>query len=1071
MKMNHLTLSFVNKEVKQIVADLLHIDVNSLELETPFLEMGADSLVLMEAINKLQARFHIKIPIRELFGELGTINGLINYIIMQHGNNTTVFQEDTPETEHVQKFPIKQQILQTVASVEMMDSENSYLADLGIEKLIKQQLDVISQQLALLKKNGQKEGLGLQSSFNRKDEDQKSTTKNLGLISSKDVHKNWLQRDLGKRVQSKKMDEHLNNLIVEYNKKTPKSKLLTQRYREVLADNRASAGFRLSTKEMIYPIIGTRSEGAYIWDKDNNKYIDFTMGFGTNLFGHTPSFIQNALIEQIGTGFQIGPQTELAGEVAQLMTELTGHERVAFCNSGSEAIMTAIRLARAVTNNNKIVIFHGSYHGVFDGVLARRTSENKLAISVPIAAGTPESFVSDVFVLDFGDEESLQVIQEYLGELAAIIVEPVQSRHPELQPKEFLRNLRKMTESAGVALIFDEVITGFRIGSGGAQKYFGVQADLATYGKIVGGGLPIGLVAGNQKFMNPIDGGMWQYGDNSYPKVEPIFFAGTFSKHPLAMTSAKAVLQKIKAEQTKIYTKLDQKTRCLAEQLNFFFFDEQIPIEIVHFGSLFRFKYYGNYDLLFYHLMLHGIFIWEGRNCFVSTAHSDDDIQAFIKAVQDSVKSMKKDGYFGKDSATITPLSEWFSLSDSQQRFVQLAKLGNGKKTGNIGFVIKLKENLEANVLCQAWEALLDRHECLNYIIDIDQEKQKVNSQKVNSFSEINLSHSGGIDLESFLVEQAQQDFNLANGSLVQAVFIRKNLSESYLCVVAHHTISDGWSFAIIVEELFKNYQALQNHKNLQLLPAQSYRNYVIQERESLSLSALQYWVEKHVSNPPEKLFDINNSDAEIFEGRRLRRFVKIDPTHHTFKKLVKKFKCTSFILLFSLLQSYLYQHFTQKRFTVAIPIAKREMEDGSSLLGCCVNLLPIICDNKPDSNSIEQLIKNTKKDLVEAITNKDFSLNRWLQIISRELNIPGYQPIQIYFNLEPKMNFSPLIEQQIELISLPISYVEFPLMLNILQLNNQLQIELDYQSRYFSQADAEDFLAVFTTKIEQLFE
>ena len=1073
-------VSSVGSEVKQIVANLIEVDVNALEEDTPFLEMGADSLVLIDAINKIQDRFHVKIPIRDLFGELGTLKAVVNYIINQQGNHA-VAPVEQPEAEPVPAIAEQTPTVSSpVAPVQLMKPGSIYAAGSGLEQLIQQQLNVMSQQLALLQWNGQivfatQHPVGIVSTPSNNGHHLtpaptlEATGKNSESTAPVGAHNAWLRRDIGKKNQSPKKDKHLYRLIAEYNQKTQASKQWTQHYRAVLADNRASAGFRLSTKEMLYPIIGTRSSGAYIWDKDGNKYIDFTMGFGTNLFGHTPSFIQQVLQKQIEEGFQLGPQTEMAGEVAQLVTELTGHERVAFCNSGSEAIMTAVRLARAVTAKNKLVIFSGSYHGVFDGVLARRSATDKHAVSVPIAAGTPESFVTDVLVLDYGDEESLQVIRENLEELAAIIVEPVQSRHPELQPQAFLKQLRDLTQEAGVALIFDEVITGFRIGAGGAQQYFGVRGDLATYGKIVGGGLPIGLVAGSRRFIDPIDGGMWQYGDDSYPQVEPIFFAGTFSKHPLTMAAAKAVLQKIKAEQTEIYPKLEQNTRRLTEQLNQFFLSEQIPIEIVRAGSLFRFKYSGNYDILFYHLMLRGIFIWEGRNCFVSTAHSETDIQAFIDAVKASVQLMKADGYFGKVSAKSAIASDWYSLSDSQKRFVRLAKLEGGKQAGNIGCVIKFDGVLDSALLQKAWQGLVARHECLNNTIDINQEKQKRGSAQANSFTEINRLNPHSVSLDSLLSEQAQQEFDLVNGPLVKAALIKGEKSECCLCLVAHHLVSDGWSFAILIEELFTLYQAYRDGQTPKLCLSPSYRNYVTYESENFSVQALQYWLEQYTLRPPENLFEVLYRDVGSFEGARLRRVVAVKSTKSKLKHLAKRMKCTPFILLFALFQSYLHQTFKRERFTIAVPIVNRQFEQGSSLIGCCVNLLPIICEGENLENELESLIPNVKENFFEAVDNQNFSYSQWLEALAQKLDKPGYQPIQVSFNLEPSMVLPALDNHVVTLLFLPVKHVELPLMLNILDVDDRLQIELDYQAMYFNQAKAERLLEDFALMIEHL--
>jgi glutamate-1-semialdehyde aminotransferase len=209
---------------------------------------------------------------------------------------------------------------------------------------------------------------------------------------------------------------------------------------------------------------------------------------------------------------------------------MVGMERVAFCNTGSEAVTAAIRVARTVSGRDTIAVFAGAYHGIFDEVLVRPAGGR----SMPIAPGIPLDMYHNVVVLEYGSPAALEYLHEHGADLAAVLVEPVQSRRPELQPREFLHEVRRLTEASDTALVFDEVVTGFRTHPGGAQAIFGVRADLATYGKVIGGGLPIGLVAGRREYMDALDGGGWEYGDDSMPEVGVTFFAGTFVRHPLA---------------------------------------------------------------------------------------------------------------------------------------------------------------------------------------------------------------------------------------------------------------------------------------------------------------------------------------------------------------------------------------------------------------------------------------------------------------------------------------------------------------------------------------------------------
>jgi glutamate-1-semialdehyde aminotransferase len=452
-----------------------------------------------------------------------------------------------------------------------------------------------------------------------------------------------------------RQQKYLHELIERYTKRTKTSKQLTQTYRPVLADIRASEGFSLPFKELFYPIVAQRSLGSRIWDVDGNEYIDIMMGLGVNLFGHNPPFIKEALEEQLEKGIQIGPQSEFAGEVAELICELTGMERVAFSNTGTEAVMTAIRLARSATNRNKIALFSGSYHGHFDGTLVKaKTIDGNLQI-VPIAPGIPPSVVEDVLVLEYGNPQSLDAIAAHKQELAAVLVVPVQTTRPDLQPKTFLHQLRQLTQESGIALIFDEMVTGFRIHPGGAQAWFGVEADLATYGKIVGGGMPIGIIAGKAAYMDGIDGGMWNYGDASYPQAKTTFFAGTFCKHPLTMAAARSVLKHLKTQGSTLQEQLNQRTSQFVAALNNCFVENALPIRMANFGSLFGLASSGSsapsenstssqsIELLRYHLLERGVYLLRAGG-YLSTAHTDADLDYIVQAIKDSAEQLRNAG-------------------------------------------------------------------------------------------------------------------------------------------------------------------------------------------------------------------------------------------------------------------------------------------------------------------------------------------------------------------------------------------------------------------------------------------
>ena len=235
------------------------------------------------------------------------------------------------------------------------------------------------------------------------------------------------------------------------------------------------------------------------------------------------------------------------------------------------------------------------------------------------------------------------------GELAAVLVEPVQSRSPDIQPRDFLVALREFATEYGVALIFDEIVTGFRIHSGGAQAYFGISADICTYGKVVGGGMTIGIIAGKRRFMDALDGGDWRFGDESIPEVGVTYFAGTFIRFPLALAATKAVLLYLKGQGQALYDRLNERSLRMAEEINTFLTRTEAPLRLDHFCSMMKPHFFSTQpfaDLFYVWMRSKGIHIWDERPCFLTIAHTDEDIQGIITAFKATVSEMQQAGFF-----------------------------------------------------------------------------------------------------------------------------------------------------------------------------------------------------------------------------------------------------------------------------------------------------------------------------------------------------------------------------------------------------------------------------------------
>ncbi len=425
---------------------------------------------------------------------------------------------------------------------------------------------------------------------------------------------------------------YIAQFVEAYTGRTPRSSAARRATWPFLADPRSS-GYSIhgppavrdlwvATKRIRYAIVGQRCAGSRAWDIDGNEYIDFGLGFGVYLFGYKPDFIVEAMHRRIDAGMPMGLNSDVARDVAEQIAGMTRMERVAFCNTGAESVLIALRLARAMTGRNKIVVFASSYHGSGDATLPA------LGVLLGVTPGA-----------------SLQRIAELGDQLAAVLVEPVQSRQPGLQPAAFLSELRRITAEHDTALIFDEVMQGFRIHQGGCQAHFGIKADLATYGKVIGGGMPIGVVAGSARFMNALDGGPWRDTDDSLPGVDQIWFSGTFSKNPLTMACAQAVAERFSQEGPALQERLNKRAETLVDRLSTWLREHRMPISIARFGSMFRFIGAPPMTLLIPHLAMRGIYTAENMLFFVSVAHRDNDLIALEEAVKDSLRAMRQGGY------------------------------------------------------------------------------------------------------------------------------------------------------------------------------------------------------------------------------------------------------------------------------------------------------------------------------------------------------------------------------------------------------------------------------------------
>ncbi len=653
--------------VRRSIEDFSGLTLGEADDAASFVQLGLDSLALTQVATEVQKQVGVKLTFRMLMEEHTSIAALATYLDGKLPPDPVTPAAPAPSVAPAVSASSAPTHLATIQPLAIPLAPPPGASGSGapsmVREVIDQQLRVMAMQLQLL--GGQSAALPAELPVAPTGDAApaapvlapEATAPATAVAPSTDVeaHTTYdVKKAFGAmaRISTSSPDvltplqrASLDSLMRRYTARTAQSKARTEQYRSVLADPRVVTGFRPLIKEMIYPLVVDRSKGARLWDIDGNEYVDALNGFGSNFFGHSPDFILDAVRAQLEKGYELGPMHPLAQEVAALMCEITGFDRAGLCNTGSEAVMGCMRIARTVTGRSLIAIFSGSYHGIFDEVIVRGTKRLR---SVPASPGIMQESVENVLVLDYGTDETLEILRARAHELAAVMVEPIQSRRPDFQPGEFLRQVRAITEQHGCAFIFDEVITGFRMHQRGAQEIFGVRADLASYGKIVGGGQPIGVVAGKREWMDALDGGHWQFGDASTPTVGVTYFAGTFVRHPLALAAAKAVLTEMKERGPALQDDLNARCAAMAADANSFLHDAGVPMKMKYAGSLWKLVYtedQAHGDLLFAHMRDRGIHIWDGFPCFLTTAFTDADIQTILAALRSSVVEMQQAGF------------------------------------------------------------------------------------------------------------------------------------------------------------------------------------------------------------------------------------------------------------------------------------------------------------------------------------------------------------------------------------------------------------------------------------------
>lgn len=1070
-------------ELRRLLADVAGLAAEDLDPARSLIEQGLDSLSLTQAALELERVFGVKLRFRRLMDDLDSIERLTEFLHAElpperFAPAPAAPAPAAPATVVTSTQAVANPAMLASAALPGLPEPASGAAMLG---LIQQQMALMQQQLAALTSVAPGAFVASATAAVPAAAPAATATATSAALTAGDAAgepANLIAKPFGasaritvKPVQQMSVGQRawLADFTARYIARSGKSRAFSQTHRARMADPRVVTGFHPLWKDLVYPIVAERSEGARVWDLDGNAYIDLLSCFGGNLLGYQREAIVTAMHAQIDRGLEVGPQHPLAAEVAELISEFTGHARVGFCNTGSEAVMGAMRIARTVTGRKTIAIFTNSYHGIFDEVIVRGTRQLR---SISAAPGILANAVENVLVLDYASDEALRILRERGPELAAIMIEPVQNKHPTLQPREFIQALRAICDTHGCALIFDEVVTGFRLAPGGAQQFYGVSADICTYGKIIGGGLPFAAIAGRPRWLDALDGGHWQYGDDSHPEAGVTYFAGTFVRHPLALAAARATLLELKHGGQAFYDDLNARTQGLVERLNAAFAARNAPVKAVHCASLWRLAWdeEQKYVSLFYYLArFHGLHLYEQFGHFVTAAMGPAEIDRIIEVFLASLDELMAQGFIDRraeiNEGPLSPgqAERWLAAGFDPQALRALDET----------FTLDLRGGIDATALETALLEVCARHAAFRLHIDADAPRQAIDPQAQARITITRLDPQADQDaaLESHLDAAAQQRFALGKAPMVAINLFWIGPQRAVLHLIASHLVFDGWAASTFIAELSARYRELATgDTRLPWAPAGSPFAFAAAEQARMAgaegRESANFWHQVLASPPaPLELGDRRPAGARSFAADTAR--LRIEGSRFAaLQALARQQRMTLFQTLLGVVASVLGRRAGTDDFVLSIPYASQGLGRHPALLSDGVLDLPLRLRLASRDDTLANLgaIRTALMDALEHPLMTQGLAARLLGLPSR-----GERPplTGVYFNLNPKLSlksFAPLSAHMQEgrkpgLLG--------ELMFNFYEEDDALSLDLYHSTEFFSPARIAEILGAFNTEVD----
>lgn len=1077
----------IRRKLATIISEMSGIPADAISPTDSFLEMGFDSLFLTQANLRFRREFKVKITFRQLFDEAPCLDALAGYLDEQLPEEALRDEMAAPsvQAQPPRAAPDPQALPNSLP-------DTSLPAGSGLSGALGDMPDVIrilmlqnQTNTALLqalagqvrersgtppagaRANGAAEGSGTRppdapaQAGPESQPEPKSQPKPERTAQTPKALGPYKPIEAGSGGLDDQARAALDDFCRAYAHRTRKSKELAERQRSMLSDARSISGFRRDWKEIVYQIAaGSGSKGSKVWDLDGNEYVDMTSSFGISLFGHSPDWAVAAARNQIDSGFELGTLSPLAAEAARLIRELTGMDRSTFTNTGSEALAAAVRAARTTTAKDRIAVFYDEYHGIGDELLVNCIDTPTGRKTIPTSPGIPDFLVENVLVLKWDDDDFVETIRTHADELAAVIIEPVQNRNPSLETSKHFPAIRQVTRENNIAMIFDEMITGFRLAPGGAQEYFDVEVDMACYGKVLSGGLPMAAVSGRGSFLDCFDGGPWRFGDDSFPEAGVTFFGGTFTRHPVSIATCHAALEEIKRGGQAVYNELNQKSRRFAHELNEILIGSGFPARIEHRESIFNLKWddanpYSR--LILWQLRHRGVLIYD-RPFFMTTAHSQEDLDFVLDAFRESIRFLQASGIVpATDLAGDAGGARKVPFSRSQTEVWLATHMApEASRAFHEQVIYELDGPMDLPAIRHAVQRVVHRHEGLRAREDTGAEGWIVEPAAHIPVRDVDLTHlpeaERDQELARLIREDVVRDFDLEAGPLVRFTVFRTGRERHTLVISAHHLVIDGWSMGVLLADLARYYTAACRSQRFGEPTTDSLTRFLADEVEYLASAEYReteaFWVGQYSDSIPEPLklpLDRSRPPAKSYSGQR--QSIRFDPELVAgLQAFCAENRVTLFTTLFAAFSELMAELTGQDDVVIGVPMAGHAAAGFWGMVGHAVNFLPLRTQ-VDRRRSFRETLSEIRDYLLELNDHQRYTYASLLRKLPVRRTSDQLPLVSVTFNVDQGMESFDFNGVTARYVVSPKEYVKHDLFVNIVLEEEAPLLEVDHNS------------------------